>query len=75
MSAVEEKVVNQLCEILDLWDVTYNVADEKYVAKTNSLVVLNPEQIEWIAHMGLSIFSIQKYDETLIVRFSSGGCN
>lgn len=75
MSVIEEKVVNQLSEILDLWKVTYNVEDEKYIAKTNSLVILNSEQIEWIGHMGLSIFSIQKYEDTLTVKFSSGGCS
>ena len=73
MSVIEEKVVNQLQFILDLWTVTYNVEDEKYVAKTNSMVVLNSEQIENIRRMGLFIFSIQKFDDTLIVRFSSGG--
>lgn len=73
MSVVEEKVVNQLQFILDLWTVTYNVADEKYVAKTNSMVVLNSDQIEEIRRMSLSIFSVQKIEDTLIVRFSSGG--
>lgn len=73
MSVIEEKVVNQLQFILDLWTVTYNVADEKYVAKTNSMVVLNSEQIEKIRRMGLFIFTVQKIDDTLIVRFSSGG--
>ena len=47
--------------------------DEKYVAKTNSMVVLNSEQIESIRRMGLFIFTVQKIDDTLIVRFSSGG--
>ncbi len=73
MSAIEEKVVNQLSSILELWSVTYNVEDEKYIAKTNSMVVLDAEQIEWIREMHLYIFSVQKFDDTLIVRFSSGG--
>lgn len=73
MSVIEEKVVNQLQFILDLWTITYNVEDEKYVAKTNSMVVLNSEQIEDIRCMGLFIFTVQKIDDTLIVRFSSGG--
>jgi len=75
VSVIEEKVVNQLQFILDLWTVTYNVADEKYVAKTNSMVVLNSDQIEEVRRMGLFIFSVQKYEDTLIVRFSSGGGN
>lgn len=76
MSVIEEKVVSQLSEILELWSVTYNVEDEKYIAKTNSLIVLNSEQLEWIGHMGLSIFSIQKYDETITIKFASyGGCS
>jgi len=77
MSEIESMIVAQLQNILDLWKVTYNVEDEKYVAKTNSLVILNSDQIEWIGHMGLSVFSIQRYEDTLTVRFSSGGgcCN
>ena len=70
---IEEKVVNQLREILASWYVTYNVADEKYVAKTDVSVVLDSEQIEWIGHMGLSIFSIQKYENTLTIQFVSAG--
>lgn len=73
LSVVEEKVVNQLSDILELWNVTYNVVDEKYIAKTKTFVILNSEQLEWIGQMGLSIFSIQKYDDTLTVRFVSGG--
>lgn len=73
MSVAEEKVVNQLQFILDLWKVTYNVADQKYIAKTNSMAVLNSDQIEEIRRMNLFIFSVQKSDDTLIVRFSSGG--
>ena len=75
MSKVEEKVVDQLQCILDLWRVTYNVEEEKYIAKTNSFVVLNSEQIEWIGKLGLSIFSIQKYEDVLTVKFSDGGCS
>ena len=73
---IEEKIVNQLSSILELWNVTYNADDEKYFAKTNSSVVLSSEQIEWIGKMGLYIFSIQKYDDTLTVKFiSAGGCS
>jgi len=75
MSAVEEKVVNQLQEIMQLWNITYNVAEEKYVAKTNSMIVLDAEQLEWIRHTGLQIFSIQKYEDSLTIKFSSGGCS
>lgn len=70
---IEEKVVMQLRELLDLWHVTYNVEEEKYVAKTNSFVVLTAEQIEWIGQLGLTIFSIQKYVNTLVVKFVSVG--
>ena len=75
MSKVEEKVVDQLQCILDLWRVTYNVEDEKYIAKTNSLAVLNSEHIEYIRKLGLSIFSVQKTEHSIIVRFSDGGCS
>jgi len=71
--SIEERIVANIESILDLWDITYDKSDEKYIAKTNSNVILNSEQIEWIGKIGLSIFSVQKYDETLIVRFSSGG--
>ena len=73
MSVIEEKVVNQLQHILEFWTVTYNVADEKYIAKTNSFIVLNSEQLEWIRYMGLTVFSIQKYDDVLTVKFVSYG--
>lgn len=70
---IEEKVVNQLREILESWYVTYNVEDEKYVAKTDVCVVLDSEKLEWINQMGLSIFSILKYEKTLTIRFVSTG--
>jgi len=73
LSAVEERIVKQIQSILESWHVTYNVADEKYVAKADVCVVLDSEQIEWIGNMGLRIFSVQKYGDTIIVRFSSGG--
>lgn len=71
--AINDDVVSRIQETLDLWDITYDEQDEKYVAKTNSFVVLNPEQIEWMRQLGLYIFSVQRFDETLIVRFSPGG--
>ncbi len=71
--SVEEIILN-LQSILDLWDVTYDGMDEKYIAKISSSVVLNSEQIEWIAKMGLHIFTVQKYEDVLIVKFSAGVC-
>ena len=56
-----------------MWDVSYDASDEKYVARTNANVVLDPEKIEWIGSFGLRIYSIEKSDITLRVRFSSGG--
>jgi len=73
MSAVEERVVNQIQEVMQLWTITYNVEEEKYVARTNSMVVLDAEQLEWMRYMGLHIFSIQKYNDTLTIKFTSGG--
>lgn len=70
---IEEKVVMYLREFLDLWDVTYNVEEQKYVVKTNSFISLTAEQIEHIDKMGLTIFSIQKYVNTLVVKFVSAG--
>jgi len=73
MSAIEERVVNQLQKVMELWNITYNVEEEKYIAKTNSMVVLDAEQIDWVRYMGLQIFSIQKYNDTLTIKFSAGG--
>ena len=71
--SIEEKTTDQLQTILEMWIVTYDAHDEKYIAETNSYVVLNSEQLEWIHQMGLTVFSIQKIDEKLIIRFSTGG--
>ena len=71
--SIHEKTTDQLQTILEMWIVTYDEHDEKYIAENNSYVVLNSEQLEWIHQMGLTIFSIQKFDEKLIVRFSTGG--
>lgn len=71
---MEEKTVKQLRSILDLWSVTYNVQDEKYVVKSNSIVTLDANQLDWINNtMGLKIFSISKYEDNLIIKFSTGG--
>ena len=69
----EQKVIDQLQTILEMWVVTYDRHDEKYLAETRSLAVLDSEQLEWIHKMGLTVFSIQKFDEKLTVRFSTGG--
>ena len=71
--SIHEKTTDQLQTILEMWVVTYDEHDEKYIAENNSYVVLNSEQLEWIHQMGLTIFSIQKFDEKLTVRFSTGG--
>jgi len=70
---IHQKTIDQLQTILETWVVTYDRHDEKYLAETTSLVILNSEQLEWIHQMGLSIFSIQKFEEKLTIRFSSGG--
>lgn len=76
MTMIEDQTLSQMQSILELWDVTYDSDDEKYIARTNSFVILDPEQIEWIGKMGLYIFSVQKFGGTLSVKFSSGGdCN
>lgn len=69
----EQKIVDHLQSILELWVVTYDRHDEKYLAETTSYVILDSEQLEWIHLMGLTIFSIQKFDKKLTVRFSTGG--
>lgn len=71
--SVEDKIVDQLQCILELWEISYDQSDEKYIARTSSNVVLNPNQIENIKELRLSIFSVQKYDEMLVITFSAGG--
>jgi len=71
--SIHEKITDQLQSILEMWVVTYDAHDEKYIAETTSYVVLNPEQLEWIHQIGLTVFSIQQYDKKLTVRFSTGG--
>lgn len=68
-----QKTIDQLQTILEIWVVTYDRHDEKYLAETSSLVVLDSEQLEWIHKMGLTVFSIQKFDKKLTIRFSTGG--
>lgn len=71
--SMEQKTVDQLQSILEMWVVTYDRHDEKYMAETTSYVILDADQLEWIHKMGLTIFSVQKFEEKLTVRFSSGG--
>jgi len=71
--SIEQQIADQLQSILEMWVVTYDRDDEKYLAETTSYVILNSEQLEWIHQMGLTVFSIQKFDEKLTVRFSTGG--
>ncbi len=71
--AINDDVAEKIADVLDMWDITYDSEEEKYIAKTNSFVVLNPEQIEWMRQLGLYIFSVQRFDETLTVKFSPGG--
>ncbi|MCZ6582760.1 MAG: hypothetical protein O6761_06290 [Thaumarchaeota archaeon] len=71
--SIHQKTADQLQTILEMWVVTYDRHDEKYLAETTAYVILDSEQLEWIHKMGLTVFSIQKFDEKLIVRFSSGG--
>ena len=71
--SIHEKTTDQLQTILEMWTVTYDENDEKYIAETNSYVILNSEQLEWIHQMGLTVFSIQQFDKKLTVRFSTGG--
>ncbi len=71
--SIEQKTADQLQTILEMWVVTYDHHDEKYIAETNAYVILNSEQLEWIHQMGLTVFSIQKFDKKLTVRFSTGG--
>lgn len=69
----EQKTVDLLQSVLELWVVTYDRHDEKYLAESSSYVILDSEQLEWIHLMGLTIFSIQKFEKKLTVRFSTGG--
>jgi len=71
--SIKQQIADQLQCILEMWVVTYNEDNEKYIAETNSYVILNSEQLEYIHQMGLTVFSIQKFDEKLTVRFSTGG--
>ena len=71
--SLEQKTIDQLQTILEMWVVTYDRHDEKYIAETTGYVILDSEQLEWIHKMGLTIFSIQKFEKKLTVRFSSSG--
>ena len=71
--SIHEQITDYIQSILEMWVVTYDENDQKYTAETNSYVLLNPEQLEWIHQMGLTVFSIQQCDKKLTVRFSTGG--
>lgn len=71
--SIHQKTADQLQTILEMWVITYDRHDEKYLAETTSYVILNSEQLEWIHQMGLTVFSIQKFDKKLSIRFSTGG--
>ncbi len=71
--SIEQKTADQLQSILEMWVVTYDRHDEKYLAETTSYAILDSEQLEWIHKIGLTVFSIQKFDKKLTVRFSTGG--
>jgi len=71
--SIEEKIAEHIQDILKIEEVTFDKDGEKYIAKTNSNVTLNCEQLGEIHHMGLTVFSIQKSDEELTIRFSTGG--
>ena len=68
-----QKTIDQLQTILEMWVVTYDRHDEKYLAETTYDVFLDSEHLEWIHKMRLTVFSIQKFDKKLSVRFSTGG--
>lgn len=71
--SIHQKIADQLQSILEMWMVMYDRQDEKYLAETTTYVVLDSEQLEWIHKLGLSIFSIQKFDKKLTIRFSTDG--
>jgi len=51
-----QKIIDQLQTILEMWVVTYDRHDEKYLAETTAYVILDSEQLEWIHQMGLTVF-------------------
>lgn len=71
--SVQQQTADQLQSILEMWVVTYDRHAEKYLAETTAYVILDSEQLERIHQMGLTVFSIQKFDKKLTVRFSTGG--
>ncbi len=71
--SVHQSTTDQLQAILETWVVTFDRHDEKYLAETTFYVILDSEQLERIHQMGLTVFSIQKFDKKLTVRFSTGG--
>jgi len=60
--------------ILDIWSVTYDGIDEKFVIEATNRVVLNNEQIEWINKLDLRIFSVAINDNIITIRLIEGGC-
>lgn len=72
---IQEQVAATIQDLLEMWDVHYDESEEKYIAVTNSYYPLSPDVIEQISHLGLTIFSVRKQEESIIVKFSSGGCS
>jgi hypothetical protein len=72
---MEQKTVEVIQGMLEIWDVSYNESEAKYIAVTNSYFPLSPDVIEQISHLGLTIFSVRKHEDSIIVKFSSGGCS
>ncbi len=69
MNPIFEETTYQLQQVLDLFDVKYDEEDEKYVAITSVATVVDPEKIESIMRLDLMIYSIQKFDDTMTIRF------
>lgn len=71
--SIHQKIADHIQGILEMWVVTYDRCSEKYLAEITSYAELTTEQLARIHELGLTIFSIQKYDKKLTIRFSSGG--
>ena len=71
--SIHQKITDHIQCILEMWVVTYDRYNEKYLAETTSYLTLDSNQLERIHEMGLTIFSIHNSDKKLIVEFSTGG--